>query len=90
MKSTAGSAQRFNSRENSSNPPQLTVTYQVPCVTPTPTPANANPDTDGNTDTNTDGNADTNTDTDQHIWHYLLLLESSPWPSAKCDAHPDR
>ena len=29
-------AQRFNSRENSSNPPQLTVTYQVP----TPTPIN--------------------------------------------------
>ena len=36
---TAGSAQRFNTRENSSNPPQLTVTYQVPCATPTPTPA---------------------------------------------------
>ena len=34
---TAGSAQRFNSRENSSNPPQLTVTYQVPTPTPTPT-----------------------------------------------------
>jgi hypothetical protein len=32
------SAQRLNTRENSSNPPQLTVTYQVPCVTPTPTP----------------------------------------------------
>jgi hypothetical protein len=31
----AGSAQRLNSRENSNNPPQLTVTYQVP----TPTPA---------------------------------------------------
>ena len=28
-------------------------------------------------------------DNNQHIWHYLLLLESSPWPSAKCDAHPD-
>ena len=27
--------------------------------------------------------------TDQHIWHYLLLLESSSWPSAKCDAHPN-
>ena len=27
--------------------------------------------------------------TDQYIWHYLLLLESGPWPSAKCDAHPD-
>jgi len=37
-----GSAQRFNSGENSSNPPQLTVTYQVsgptPTATPTPTP----------------------------------------------------
>jgi len=35
---TTGSAQRFNSRENSSNPPRLTVTYQIPCATPTPTP----------------------------------------------------
>ena len=35
---TAGIAQRFNSRENGSNPPQLAVTYQVPCGTPTPTP----------------------------------------------------
>jgi hypothetical protein len=34
---TAGRTQRFNSGENSSNPPQLTVTYQVTCVTPTPT-----------------------------------------------------
>jgi hypothetical protein len=32
------SAVRLNSRENSSNPPHLTITYQVPCVTPTPTP----------------------------------------------------
>jgi hypothetical protein len=35
---TGGNAQRFNSRENSINPPQLTVTYQVECATPTPTP----------------------------------------------------
>jgi hypothetical protein len=35
---TAGVAQRFNSRQNSSNPPQLTVTYQVPPPSPTPTP----------------------------------------------------
>ena len=34
----AGSAKRLNTRENSSNPPQLTVTYQVPCGTPAPTP----------------------------------------------------
>ena len=34
----AGSAQRFNTRENSSNPPQLTVTYQVSSPTPTPSP----------------------------------------------------
>jgi hypothetical protein len=34
----AGSAKRFNTRENSSNPPQLTVTYQVPGITPSPTP----------------------------------------------------
>ena len=34
----AGRAQRFNTRENSSNPPQLTVTYQVSSQTPTPTP----------------------------------------------------
>ena len=33
-----GSAQRFNSRQNSANPPQLTVTYQVGSPTPTPTP----------------------------------------------------
>ncbi len=35
--------------------------------------------------TDSDGYADT----DQYIWHYLLLLESSPWPSAKCNAHPN-
>jgi hypothetical protein len=33
----SGSAVRFSTRENSSNRPQLTVTYQLP-VTPTPTP----------------------------------------------------
>ena len=32
------SAKRFNSRENLSNPPQLTVTYQISGGTPTPTP----------------------------------------------------
>ena len=32
----SGSAQRFNTRENSSNPPQLTVTYQLPSPTATP------------------------------------------------------
>jgi hypothetical protein len=30
----AGGAQRFNTRENSDNPPQLTVTYQLPAPTP--------------------------------------------------------
>jgi hypothetical protein len=35
---TSGRTQRFNSRQNSSNPPQLTVTYQVPAPSPTPTP----------------------------------------------------
>ena len=40
---------------------------------------NANP----NPDPNTNANADTN----QHIWHYALLLESSHWPSAKCHPH---
>ena len=34
----AGNAQRLNTRENSNNPPQLTVTYQVSSVTPTPSP----------------------------------------------------
>jgi hypothetical protein len=34
----AGSAKRFNTRENTGNPPQLTVTYQVPGITPSPTP----------------------------------------------------
>ena len=35
---TAGKAQRFNTRENSNNPPQLTVIYQAPSATPTATP----------------------------------------------------
>jgi hypothetical protein len=35
----AGGAQRFNTRENTNNPPQLTVTYQLPGPSPTPTPA---------------------------------------------------
>ena len=34
----SGTAQRFNTRENTSDPPQLTVTYQVSSSTPTPTP----------------------------------------------------
>ena len=38
---TAGVTQRFNSGENPSNPPQLTVTFQLPvCTTPTPPPVN--------------------------------------------------
>jgi hypothetical protein len=32
---TAGMTQRFNSRQNSSNQPRLTVVYQVPCTGPT-------------------------------------------------------
>ena len=32
-------ANRFNSSENSSNPPVLTVTYQAPASSPSPTPA---------------------------------------------------
>jgi hypothetical protein len=35
---TSGTAQRFNTRENISDPPQLTVTYQVSSPTPTSTP----------------------------------------------------
>ena len=35
----AGKAQRFNTRENTNNPPQLSVTFQAPSVTPTPTPS---------------------------------------------------
>jgi len=35
---TAGKTQRFNSVQNSSNQPQLTITYQTVCL-PTPTPA---------------------------------------------------
>jgi hypothetical protein len=34
----SGTAQRFNTRENPSDPPQLMVTYQVSSATPTPTP----------------------------------------------------
>ena len=33
-----GNAKRFNSRENTSNPPRLTITYQPSTSTPTPTP----------------------------------------------------
>lgn len=33
-----GRAQRFQSRENTNNPPQLTVTYVAPSPSPTPTP----------------------------------------------------
>jgi hypothetical protein len=33
-----GSTQRLNTRENPSNPPELTVTYQLSSPTPTPTP----------------------------------------------------
>jgi hypothetical protein len=56
----AGRTQRFNSGNNSSNPPQLTVTYQflapsptptpTPTATPTPTPS-ASPSTFGNIST---------------------------------------
>ncbi|HSH39164.1 MAG TPA: PQQ-dependent sugar dehydrogenase [Chthoniobacterales bacterium] len=34
----ASNAQRFNTRENASNPPRLTVTYTVATPSPTPTP----------------------------------------------------
>ena len=44
----SGAAQRFNTRENTSDPPQLTVTYQVSTPTPTPT---ATPSTLGNIST---------------------------------------
>lgn len=33
-----GTAQRFNTRENSGSPPQLTVTYETSSPSPTPTP----------------------------------------------------
>ena len=36
--SSAGNAKRFNTRENPSNPPRLTVTYTAPAPTPTATP----------------------------------------------------
>jgi hypothetical protein len=35
---TTGKAERFNTRENPSNPPKLTVIYQAPSATPTATP----------------------------------------------------
>ena len=35
---STGKVQRYNTRENTSNPPQLTVIYQAPSVTPTATP----------------------------------------------------
>ena len=44
--------------------------------------------TDGNSHSHSDSrlNADTNADNCHYIWHYLLLLKSSSWPSAKCDS----
>ena len=36
--SIAGKAHRFNTRENTVNPPRLTVTFQAPAGSPTPTP----------------------------------------------------
>jgi hypothetical protein len=35
-------------------------------------------------------NAYSNAYTYQRIWHYLLLLQSSPWPSVECDAQLNR
>jgi hypothetical protein len=35
----SGTAQRFNTRQNTNDTPHLTVTYQVPTATPTPTPS---------------------------------------------------
>jgi hypothetical protein len=37
----AGSADRFNSRENTVNPPRLTLTFEITVPTPTPTPSPA-------------------------------------------------
>jgi hypothetical protein len=42
---------------------------------------NPNADPDRNVNLNSD------TNTAHYIWHYLLLHESGPWPSAKCNAH---
>ena len=39
---------------------------------------------DGNSHSRLNANADTNTRHD--IWQYLLLLQSGPWPGAKCDS----
>ena len=36
-----------------------------------------------------DPDSHSTTDSNQYIWHCLLLLESSSWPSAKCDAYPN-
>ena len=38
IETTAGKAERFNSRENGTEPPRLTVTYQASSATPTATP----------------------------------------------------
>ena len=32
---------------------------------------------------------DRHRNTDHDIWHHFVLLQSSPWPRAKCDAYPD-
>ena len=55
----AGSAQRLNTRENTSNPPQLMVTYQVSSATPTPSPTpTGTPTPTATGDSNLNGNND--------------------------------
>ena len=41
-----------------------------------------------NSYTNSYTDAYSNAYTYQRIWHYLLLLQSSPWPSTRCNAYP--
>ena len=64
----------------------------TPTATPAATPtATATATADSYRHSHSCAHPDTNTNSypGKHIRHCPLLLESSSWPSAKCDAHPD-
>ena len=88
----SGTAQRFNTRENTNDPPQLTVTYQVSSPTPTttptatpiltPTPSAAPTSTPSPTPTSTSAPTATPTLTPTPIPSLTPAPTASPTPSA--------